>query len=75
MKSSKERAKRVSPRGIRADGVASGITKHQGAEEALHESQALMNAIVNSTPDMIWSVDPASFSLLNFNNSFRDYFF
>jgi PAS domain S-box-containing protein len=75
MKPSKERANRGSPRAIRADGVASGTTKHHGAEEALRESQALMNAIVNSTPDMIWSVDPASFRLLNFNNSFRDYFF
>jgi PAS domain S-box-containing protein len=75
MKPSRKRTQGVSVGSIRSDGVANGITKQQRMEEALGESQALMNAIVNSTPDMIWSVDPATFGLLNFNNSFRDYFF
>ncbi|HZV53505.1 MAG TPA: response regulator [Rhodocyclaceae bacterium] len=43
-------------------------------EEALAESQALLNSIVDSTTDMIWSVDPESFGLLSFNHGLRDHF-
>jgi PAS domain S-box-containing protein len=46
----------------------------QRAEEALVESQALTNAIVESTSDLIWSVDSESFKLLTFNRNLADYF-
>ena len=41
----------------------------------MSESQALANAIVDSTSDLIWSVDPEDFALRRFNRSFRGYFF
>ncbi len=42
---------------------------------SLRKSQALVNAIDESTCDMIWSVDPESFGLLTFNCNVRDYLF
>jgi PAS domain S-box-containing protein len=50
------------------------ITERKKAEEALVNAQALTDAIINSTPDLIWSVDPESFGLLMFNSGLRDYF-
>jgi PAS domain S-box-containing protein len=47
----------------------------QKSENELRESQATLAAIVDSTSDMIWSVDPDSFGLLTFNESMRDYFY
>jgi PAS domain S-box-containing protein len=38
----------------------------------LRESQALMKSIVDSTSDLIWSVDPQHFGLLTFNSGLRD---
>jgi PAS domain S-box-containing protein len=43
------------------------------AEEALRESQTTLTAIVESTPDLIWSVDSESFALLEFNQSLARY--
>jgi len=40
----------------------------------LRESQALTDAIVESTSDYIWSVDPEGFGLLTFNGGLRDHF-
>jgi PAS domain S-box-containing protein len=44
------------------------------AENTLAELHALMNAIIDSTPDMIWSVDPENFGLIMFNYGLSDYF-
>ena len=62
-----------------ADGMANitfvaDLTEQKRAEAALRESQALTNAIVDSTSDMIWSVDPERFGLLTFNHGLSDYF-
>jgi PAS domain S-box-containing protein len=53
---------------------ARDITERKLAESALRESHALTNAIVESTSDMIWTVDPEKFTLLTFNFSLKEYF-
>lgn len=55
-------------------GVAMDITEHKEAEAAAMEAQSTIRALVESTDDMIWSVDPDRFGLLTFNSTLRDYF-
>jgi DNA-binding NarL/FixJ family response regulator len=50
------------------------IKQRKEAESALHETQILMNSIINSTKDMIWSVSADDFCLLTFNKALSDYF-
>ena len=52
----------------------SDITDRKKAEDDLLESQAQQKAIVDSTTDMIWSVEPEKFKLLTFNRGFSDFF-
>jgi PAS domain S-box-containing protein len=56
------------------DGVVEDVTERRRAAEALLESQALLDSIVNSTSDLIWSVDAKSLRLLSFNHGFVDFF-
>ena len=51
------------------------ITERKRAEAALEESRTQIAAVMNSTKDFIWSVDPERFGLLTWNRAFRDYFF
>ncbi len=74
MKPLKRPTKEVTGGGVHGGVGASDATPTQRTEEALRESQAMLNAIVDSTSDMIWSVDPDNFSLLTFNRSLSDYF-
>jgi len=62
-------------------GVVQDITERKEAEQllrgmqvALAESQSLLNAIINSTEDFIWSVDPKKFEVQTFNRSIERYF-
>ncbi|MCE5231250.1 sigma 54-interacting transcriptional regulator [bacterium] len=50
------------------------VSEHKRSDDALAESQALLSALINSTNDMIWSVDPMHYGLLTFNHALRDYF-
>jgi PAS domain S-box-containing protein len=44
------------------------------SRQALAESQEALVALINSTTDLIWSVEPRTFGLVTFNNGLRDYF-
>ncbi len=55
-------------------GFARDITARKHFEEALAESKALLSSIIDSTPDLIWSVDADTFALLTFNKGLEDFF-
>lgn len=55
-------------------GIARDITDRKRAEMALIESRSLLNAVMDSTDNMIWSVAADSFGLLTFNAGFQRYF-
>ena len=50
------------------------ITEFKSIHSQLTESQTLLKSIIDSTTDMIWSVDAEKFGLLNWNNSLDEYF-
>ena len=50
------------------------LAERKQAETALQASQVTLKAIIDSTSDLIWSVDAQSFGLLTFNIGLRDYF-
>ena len=54
--------------------VVLDITERKRMERELVESLALQAVIVDSTSDLIWSVDHERFGLLTFNRALRDYF-
>ena len=55
-------------------GVSSDVTQRKMTELQLGESQTLLSALVDSTSDMIWSVDSERFGLLTFNRGLSEYF-
>jgi len=54
--------------------VARDITERKQMEVQLKKSQASLDTLINSTPDLIWSVDAKHFGLLTFNSGLYDYF-
>ena len=50
------------------------LTRRRQQDSTLEESRALLDSIVNSTQDLIWSVDPVRFGILWYNRAFFDYF-
>ena len=55
------------------DTIAS-LLERKRIEQALDETRAQVLAIVNSTNDFIWCVDPLNFGLVTWNKAFGDYF-
>ena len=55
-------------------GTSTDVTGRKEMEMQLSESRTLLAALINSTSDMIWSVDSESFGLLTFNRGLSDYF-
>ncbi|MGA7720565.1 MAG: PAS domain S-box protein [Ignavibacteriaceae bacterium] len=53
--------------------IFTDISERKLAESELRKAHALTNAIVDSTVDMVWSVDPDKFGLLTFNRSLYEY--
>lgn len=50
------------------------IAERERSKEALIESQIQLRSVIDSTSDLIWSVDAKRFGLVMFNRSLRDYF-
>ncbi len=50
------------------------ISERRQTENNLRESQATLDTMINSTSDLIWSVDSRTFGLLTFNRSLYDNF-
>ena len=50
------------------------LRDRQRAEQALAESRISLEAVVDSTADLVWAVEPESFGLISFNKSLQDYF-
>ena len=63
---------------IRADGLSvvmvRDVSEHRATALALTESQVLLDAIVNSTSDFVWFVEPKDFGLRWFNRTLEAYF-
>jgi two-component system, cell cycle sensor histidine kinase and response regulator CckA len=55
-------------------GFIEDISERKRVEQALTESRTLLSALVDSTSDMIWSVDSEHFGLLTFNRGLYEYF-
>jgi PAS domain S-box-containing protein len=55
-------------------GIFRDVTERKRTEAALRESQAQLISLVESTNDLIWSVDAQNFGLLTFNDALRRYF-
>ena len=55
-------------------GVSTDITERKLVELQLKRSQTLLDTVINSTPDMIWSVDSERFGLTTFNRGLYEYF-
>ena len=50
------------------------ITERKKAEEELRESRNILDSIINSTTDMIWTISSEDFRLLTFNKALSDYY-
>jgi PAS domain S-box-containing protein len=50
------------------------MEERERVEQVLAESRAQIVAVVDSTNDLIWSVDPVTFGTVTWNGALRDYF-
>lgn len=57
---------------VGASVIALDITERKRAEAALAASRAQLQAVLESTADVVWSVDARRFGLLTFNRRFRE---
>lgn len=54
--------------------IQTDISERKQMEIVLTEAQTQIQAVVNSTDDLIWSVDPVRFGLQTFNQGLKKYF-
>lgn len=55
-------------------GVSLDVTERMEAEVAAKKIQTTVTAILESTQDLIWTVDPERFGLITFNTALAEYF-
>ena len=55
-------------------GTSMDVTGRKEMEMRLSEARTLLSSLINSTSDMIWSVDSERFGLLTFNRGLSEYF-
>jgi len=55
-------------------GVSLDVTERMEAEVAAKKIQTTVTAILESTQDLVWTVDPERFGLLTFNTALAEYF-
>ncbi len=55
-------------------GLSLDITEGKELELMLQKEHTFLDTLINSTSDMIWSVDPEHFGLLTFNRGLFEYF-
>lgn len=55
-------------------GIGRDISDRKKAEQALIETELMTSAMINTTEDLIWSVDPDKHGLLTFNIGLYNYF-
>ncbi len=55
-------------------GVSIDVSQRKVMELQLSESRTLLSSLIDSTSDLIWSVDSARFGLLTYNRGLYDYF-
>lgn len=59
---------------VGVSGIFSDINEQKRAEDALSESKDLLSSIIDSTTDLIWSVDSERYSLLTYNKGLKNFF-
>lgn len=60
---------------LRLVGMIWDVTENKRTEEIFEQSRIEITALMNSTDDLIWSVDPERFGLLSWNKALHDYYF
>ncbi len=58
---------------IEVFGVSRNVDERKAAETMLKESQLMLQSVVNSTSDLIWSIDATTSKILTFNDAFKIY--
>jgi len=56
------------------DGFLLDVTERKRTEEKLRENEATLSAVIESTSDWVWSVDPRDFALTLFNSALKEFF-
>lgn len=73
LRTSKVPLKDAEGRIIGVMGTYENITERKEAEKALAQSEANLSALIESTSDLIWSVDSRDYRVLAFNSALREY--
>src|SRR5512141_2328400 len=54
--------------------ASSAVDDRSALEKELADYRTIQRAVIDSTSDMIWAVDPVRYGLLFFNRGLADYF-